>query len=172
MEYGGIGKACVEKLVAEGAAVAVLDIKPAITDRFDNNAVLGIRCDVTDPKQLKDAVEQTVLHFGGIDMLITNAGIFPSSATIAEMPEDIWQKSLDINVTSHQRIIQYCVPYLEIGHSPAIVIIGSKNVPAPGPGASAYSVAKAGVTQLGRVAAMELGHKGNPCKYSASECSL
>lgn len=158
--YGGIGKACVEKLVVEGAVVAVLDINPSITTSFDNESVLGIQCDVTDSLQMKKAIEKTVLYFGGIDMLVTNAGIFPPSATIEEMPEDTWQKSLDINVTSHQRILQYCVPYLEMGHSPAVVIIGSKNVPAPGPGASAYSVAKAGVTQLGRIAAMELGSKG------------
>ena len=67
---------------------------------------------------------------------------------------------MEINVTSHQRLLQLCVPYLALGFSPAVVIMGSKNVPAPGPGASAYSVAKAALTQLGRVAALELGEKG------------
>jgi len=71
-----------------------------------------------------------------------------------------WQKSLDINVTSHQRLLQLCVPYLALGFDPAVVFIVSKNVPAPGPGAAAYSVAKAGLNQLGRIAAMELGGKG------------
>ena len=52
-----------------------------------------------------------------------------------------------------------CIPYLELGIDPAIVIIASKNVPAPGPGAGAYSVAKAGLTQLARVAALELAAK-------------
>ncbi|HEV8123043.1 MAG TPA: SDR family oxidoreductase, partial [Gemmatimonadales bacterium] len=51
-------------------------------------------------------------------------------------------------------------PYLKLGFDPCVVIIGSKNVPAPGPGAAAYSVAKAGLTQLGRVAALELGKEG------------
>ncbi len=158
--YGGIGKACVEKLSSEGAAVVALDINPDIESRFDQPGILGIKCDVTDDKALQSALEQTVFAFGGIDMLVTNAGIFPPSAKIAEMPADIWQRSLDINVTSHQRLIQLCVPYLELGKKSAIVIIGSKNVPAPGPGAAAYSVAKAGVTQLGRVAALELGSRG------------
>jgi NAD(P)-dependent dehydrogenase (short-subunit alcohol dehydrogenase family) len=56
--------------------------------------------------------------------------------------------------------MQYSIPYLKLGIDPAIVIIASKNVPAPGPGAGAYSVAKAGLTQLGRVAALELGPLG------------
>ena len=157
---GGIGKACAERLVQEGASVAVIDINPDITSIFPQREVLGIQCDVTDTSALEEAVKRTIAHFGGLDMLVANAGIFPKSATIAEMDRDVWQKSLDINVTSHQRMMQICVPYLELGFDPAIVIIGSKNVPAPGPGASAYSVAKAGLTQLGRIAAMELGGKG------------
>ncbi len=156
----GIGKACVEQLVAEGAVVAALDINPNITHCFDKKEVLGIKCDVTNSKQLKNAIEQTVAFFGGLDMLVSNAGIFPKSASIAQMDEKLWQKSMDINVTSHQQLIQLSLPYLELGFDPAIVIIGSKNVPAPGPGAAAYSVAKAGLTQLGRVAALELGDKG------------
>ena len=93
-------------------------------------------------------------------MLISNAGVFPQSATIAQMDKKLWQKSIEVNLTSHQQLMQLCLPYLELGFAPAIVIICSKNVPAPGPGASAYSVAKAGLTQLGRVAALELGKKG------------
>ena len=65
-----------------------------------------------------------------------------------------------MNLTSHQRLMKACIPYLRKGIDPAIVIIASKNVPAPGPGAAAYSVAKAGLTQLGRIAAMELGADG------------
>jgi rhamnose utilization protein RhaD (predicted bifunctional aldolase and dehydrogenase)/NAD(P)-dependent dehydrogenase (short-subunit alcohol dehydrogenase family) len=156
----GIGKACVESLIAQGAVVAALDIVPSIQKMFPQDEVLGIQCDVTNVKTLEKAIDQTVAHFGGIDLLISNAGIFPKSAKIADMDDKVWQKSLDINVTSHQKLIQLCTPFLEIGFEPAIVLIASKNVPAPGPGASAYSVAKAGLTQLGRIAAMELGAIG------------
>ena len=99
-------------------------------------------------------------HFGGVDLVISNAGIFPESTLIANMDEKIWDKSMEVNLTSHRQLIQLTIPFLELGINPAIVIIGSKNVSAPGPGASAYSVAKAGLTQLGRVAALELGQKG------------
>ena len=156
----GIGKACVESLIANGAVVAALDIAKNIKTVFTQNTVLGIPCDVTNAKQLEKAIEATVLHFGGIDLLISNAGSFPKSAKIADMDAKLWQKSLDINVTSHQRLLQLCTPFLELGFDPAVVLIASKNVPAPGPGAAAYSVAKAGLTQLGRIAAMELGAKG------------
>ncbi len=156
----GIGKASVESLVAQGAVVAALDINKNVISCFPQKEVLGIICDVTNTKQLEKAIEQTIVQFGGVDMLISNAGIFPKSAKIAEMDAKNWQRSLDINVTSHQRLLQLCVPYLELGFEPAVVFIVSKNVPAPGPGAAAYSVAKAGLNQLGRIAAMELGGKG------------
>jgi len=156
----GIGKACVEALIAEGAVVAALDINPAITTCFSQKEVLGIQCDVTNKSAIQAAIEQTIAHFGGLDVLVSNAGTFPLSATIAEMDNELWQKSLNVNLTSHQQLIQLCIPYLSLGFDSAIVIIGSKNVPAPGPGVSAYSVAKAGLTQLARIAALELGKKG------------
>jgi rhamnose utilization protein RhaD (predicted bifunctional aldolase and dehydrogenase)/NAD(P)-dependent dehydrogenase (short-subunit alcohol dehydrogenase family) len=155
----GIGKACVQQMVAEGAVVAALDINPDIVNCFDQHEVLGIQCDVTEPAQLQDALRQTVTRFGGLDLVISNAGIFPKSTSIAKMDSQLWQKSMDVNMTSHQMLIQFCLPFLELGFDPSIVIIGSKNVHAPGSGASAYSVAKAGLTQLGRVAALELGSK-------------
>ena len=156
----GIGKACVEALAAQGACVAALDINPAITTLFGSASVFGQICDVTDSGQLKTAVEETVNHFGGLDIVICNAGMFPKSQTIAEMDGGAWARSLDLNLTSHQLLIHHAIPYLKVGIDPAIVIIASKNVPAPGPGAGAYSVAKAGLTQLARVAALELGQFG------------
>lgn len=156
----GIGKACVESLVAAGAVVTALDITPNITSQFTQAEILGIQCDITDDQQVKQAIAKTVAHFGGLDLLVSNAGIFPKSTKIEAMDADLWNKSLELNLSSHQRLLQACIPYLEQGFDPAVVLIASKNVPAPGPGASAYSVAKAGLTQLGRVAALELGEKG------------
>ncbi|MCB0686436.1 MAG: bifunctional aldolase/short-chain dehydrogenase [Saprospiraceae bacterium] len=156
----GIGKACVDALVAEGAAVTALDINPQISETFGSDSVLGLKCDVTNSDQLEEAIKETIIRFGGLDMIVLNAGIFPKSMTIKDMDASTWSKCIDINLTSQQRLMQLAIPYLELGIDPSIVIIGSKNVPAPGPGASAYSVAKAGLTQLARVAAMELGGKG------------
>ena len=153
----GIGRACVEALLEKGAAVAALDIDPSINGLFNRKDVLEINADVSDDTALKNAVEKTVQHFGGLDILVTNAGIFTANENIEYMSDDTWQRSMDINLTSHQRLMKYCIPFLRHGIDPAIVIIASKNVPAPGPGAAAYSAAKAGLTQLARVAAFELG---------------
>jgi len=156
----GIGKACVERLVGQGVAVAALDLNPEIGSLFATPSVLGIQVDVTDAAALRQALEASVRHFGGIDYLVSNAGTFPASLMLSEMTREAWDRSLAINLTSHQTLIHLAIPYLELGIDPAILIVGSKNVPAPGPGASAYSVAKAGLTQLARVAALELGPKG------------
>ena len=121
---------------------------------------MPIKCDITDSTQIRKAIDQIIFEFGGLDLVISNAGIFPESAEIGSMPEDTWEKSLAVNLSSHQKFLQHCLPFLELGIDPAIVIMGSKNVPAPGPGAAAYSVAKAGLTQLARIAAMEFGRKG------------
>ena len=74
--------------------------------------------------------------------------------------QSIWQQSLNINLTTHQKLIQLTTPYLKEGIDANIVIVGSKNVAAPGAGASAYSVAKAGLNQLARIASMELASFG------------
>jgi len=156
----GIGKACAEVLHAQGAAVVALDIDPEVATLFDRPDLLGLACDVTDDEALKSAVDETVRRFGGLDIIVSNAGIFPVSERIADLKEETWEKSLSVNLTSHQRLIHYAAPYLELGVDPSVIIIASKNVLAPGPGAAAYSVAKAGLTQLGRVAALELADSG------------
>ncbi len=156
----GIGRACVEALHKQGAAVVALDIHPSITTLFKPPTVFGQVCDVTHRQQLLHAVDSAVRQFGGLDIVISNAGTFPPSETIAETNPTTWETSLAVNLSSHQSLLQSCIPYLKLGMDPAIVIIGSKNVPAPGPGVSAYSVAKAGLTQLARVAALELAKFG------------
>ncbi|MDE0200128.1 MAG: bifunctional aldolase/short-chain dehydrogenase [Caldilineaceae bacterium] len=156
----GIGRACVEAFLGQGAVVAALDISTRVTELFDPEMVLGIRCDVTDEDGLKASVDRVVSRWGGLDVLVCNAGIFPASQALAEMDGDHWDRSIEVNLTSQQRLLQACAPYLKLGCDPAVVIIGSKNATAPGPGAGAYSVAKAGLTQLARVAALELAGDG------------
>lgn len=156
----GIGKACVDGLIAQGCVVAALDIDPKITNMFNSSKVLGLACDVTKENQIKKCADQVVRKFGGLDIVISNAGIFPQGELIEEISRATWDKSVDINLTSHQLLLKYTIPYLTYGIDSSFIVIASKNVPAPGPGAGAYSVAKAGLTQLARVAALELGPKG------------
>ena len=156
----GIGKACVEELMQSGACVLALDIKPEITSLYENSRVLGLHCDVTDVPAVMASLEQGIAYFGGLDMLVSNAGSFTASQSLSEMSDENWQSSMAVNLDSHMKLMRCALPFLKQGLDPAIVIIASKNVPAPGPGAGAYSVAKAGLTQLARVAALELGEDG------------
>lgn len=155
----GIGKATVEKLLNEGCAVLGLDIMDGFSD-LSSGPYLAVQCDVTDSALVAAALQQGIFEFGGIDMLVSNAGVFPASCLLEKMVAEDWERSLSINLSSHMQLLKACIPYLKVGFDPSVVIIGSKNVPAPGPGAAAYSVAKAGLTQLARLAALELGEFG------------
>jgi len=156
----GIGLACTEMLLEQGAVIVGLDINPEISRIFNRQDMVGVNCDITDDRAVKKAVEMTVRRFGGLDILIPNAGIFPASQKIEDVDNKTWEQSMNINLSSQQRLLKTCIPYLKQGIDSAVVFISSKNVPAPGPGAAAYSVAKAGQTQLARIAAMELGPDG------------
>ncbi|MEX2469144.1 MAG: bifunctional aldolase/short-chain dehydrogenase [Pseudohongiellaceae bacterium] len=156
----GIGRACVDALLARGAAVVALDLNPAVTEAFAGAGVLTVPVDVTDREALEAALAQAVQRFGGLDMLVSNAGSFPPSMALEAMEDEVWQASLELNLTAHMRLLRAAIPFLRSGFDPAVVMVASKNVPAPGPGAAAYSVAKAGLTQLARVAALELGEHG------------
>ncbi|MCA9398954.1 MAG: SDR family oxidoreductase, partial [Candidatus Omnitrophica bacterium] len=117
-------------------------------------------CDLTNRTKVKGIIEQCVHRFGGLDIVVSNAGIFPVSEPIQDINQKIWEKSLAVNLSGHQIVLTETIPYLTLGINPNIVVVGSKNVPAPGPGVSAYSAAKAGLTQLARVAALELASSG------------
>ncbi|EGW55104.1 bifunctional aldolase/short-chain dehydrogenase [Candidatus Endoriftia persephonae] len=157
----GIGKACVESLLARGAAVVGLDLNPEITGLYDRAEFLGIRCDVTDSNALKDALEQTLLAFGGLDMLILNAGIFPGGCPVAELTDEQWRKVMQVNLDANLSLLRECHSLLlQAPRHGRVVVIGSKNVPAPGAGAAAYSASKAALNQLARIVALEWAADG------------
>lgn len=154
----GIGKACVEAFLRRGAAVVGLDLDPAIKGLHAQADYLGIQCDVTDEGGLSEALERTVRAFGGLDMLVLNAGIFPGGRRIDALGTEEWQRVMRINLDANLTLMRECHPLLKLApQGGRVVVIGSKNVPAPGPGAAAYSAAKAALTQLTRVAALEWG---------------
>jgi rhamnose utilization protein RhaD (predicted bifunctional aldolase and dehydrogenase)/NAD(P)-dependent dehydrogenase (short-subunit alcohol dehydrogenase family) len=154
----GIGKACVSSLLVRGAAVVGLDISEAVTDLHKRKDYLGIACDLTNDEQVTAAIDQAVRAFGGLDILVLNAGVFPSSSPVASLNSELWRKTMDINLDSNLVLMRESHPLLKLApRGGRVVIIGSKNVPAPGPGAAAYSASKAALQQLARVAALEWG---------------
>jgi len=156
----GIGLAIAKMLNSRGCAVVVLDINSEVENMFDKVDMIGVQCDLTSSDDIQKALETTVKNFGGIDIVVSNAGIFTPSENLEDLSDENWQKSMNINLTAHQKLIKYTAPFLKLGIESAIVMVASKNFPAPGKGAAAYSVAKAGQTQLARIAALELGEAG------------
>ena len=157
----GIGRACAQALLDDGAAVCGIDLSADVATTFDHPTWLGVQANVTDREQMRSAIAQTVERFGGIDIVVIAAGIFGQSAPIAELPVEDWRKVLSINVDSVFEFFQDVHPILAASPvSASVVMIASKNVPAPGKGAAAYSTSKAALVQLSRVAALEWADDG------------
>lgn len=159
----GIGFACAESLAEQGAKVIGIDLSPDIEEQMAKIGGIGIVANLTDDAKVIESVESVVRQFGGIDILVSNAGIFTAGAYLENLEQSNWDKSMAVNLTSHQKLLKYTIPFLKNGIDPAIVLVGSRNVNAPGAGAASYSCAKAGLTQLCRVAALELAPFGVRC---------
>jgi NAD(P)-dependent dehydrogenase (short-subunit alcohol dehydrogenase family) len=158
----GIGRACVEALLKRGAAVVGLDIDPNVAASAGSRPdYLGLHCDVTSEGAVAAALEAGVRAYGGLDMLVLNAGVFPSGTPIEKLGNEEWRTVFNVNLDANLTLMRECYPLLRLAPSGGrVVVIGSKNVVAPGPGAAAYSASKAALTQLARVAALEWAAAG------------
>ena len=157
----GIGKSCVESFLSRGAAVIALDISNSIETVIKHQNYLGLVCDLTNEISTKDSIEMGVRHFGGVDMIVLNAGVFPEGKKVKDLDLKEWNKVFSINLDANLNLLRELFPLLRFSPSKGrVVIIGSKNVSAPGPGAAAYSASKAALNQLMRVLSMEWGEYG------------
>jgi rhamnose utilization protein RhaD (predicted bifunctional aldolase and dehydrogenase)/NAD(P)-dependent dehydrogenase (short-subunit alcohol dehydrogenase family) len=157
----GIGRACAKALLAAGASVIGLDLSAEIATTFGGPEYLGIPTDVTDADAVDRALRAGVERFGGLDILVVSAGIFPESEPIARLHMDQWRRAMAVNVDAVAALLQASHPLLALAPAGgSVVLIASKNVPAPGPGAASYSASKGALTQLGRVAALEWAGDG------------
>lgn len=157
----GIGKACAAALLGKGCAVACFDRSPDVEATFDGPAWLSRIVDVTDADAQAGAIRDVIERFGGVDVVVSAAGIFGVTTPIADMTGEAWRRVQSVNVDAVTSLLAATHPFL--ARSPVggrVVIVGSKNVRAPGKGAAAYSASKAAVTQLGRVAALEWAGDG------------
>ena len=160
---GGIGSATAEKLLNNGANVVLSDINiealdqlyNEFIDKFGTDNVSKIKMDVTDENSVIDAFYMAVIEFGGIDILISNAGI-ASSAPIEETSLNLWNKNISILSTGYFLVSREAFKILKkqnIGGS--IVFVASKNGIAASANASAYCSAKASEIHLARCLALE-----------------
>ena len=157
----GIGRAAAARLLAGGAAVVGIDLNPGVVDTFDSERWRGVVGDVSNDDILASAAEVAVRDFGGVDILVVAAGVFPASASLAENDARGWNLAMTVNATAVARAFVAFHPFLSLApRGGRVVLVSTKNVAAPGPGVSAYSASKAAAAQLARVAAMEWASDG------------
>lgn len=164
---GGIGAATARRLVAEGACVMLTDrdgealasIDAELASRFGRDLIRSQACDVTDESQVQAAFDACTIEFGGLDVLVANAGL-ASSAPIEETSVELWRKNYDVLVEGYFLAARAAFPLLKLQKGGAIVFIGSKNALAATPNAAAYASAKAAALHLGRCLALEGAEHG------------
>jgi rhamnulose-1-phosphate aldolase/alcohol dehydrogenase len=160
---GGIGSAVARALTAEGACVVATDRDEegvrAVAAELGDVAV-GVRADVLDELSVVESYRDAVLAFGGVDVVVSNAGI-ASSAPIEETTVELWDRNNDILARGYFLVAREAARVLRAqGIGGSLVFIGSKNALAPGKNAAAYSAAKAASLHLARCLAEELGADG------------
>jgi rhamnulose-1-phosphate aldolase/alcohol dehydrogenase len=159
----GIGRAVARRLAAEGAHVAIGDVDAGaarrvaeeVTQAVGGGRALGLAMDVTREASVRDAVEATVLAWGGLDVLVSNAGI-AHSAPVERMALADWERSFAVNATGHFLVAREAMRVLSRqGLGGALIFVATKNVMSPGKDFAAYSAAKAAEAQLAKVLALE-----------------
>src|SRR5215510_9853442 len=165
---GGIGRAVALRLAAEGAHVIVADVDGAGASKVADEVLaaqgagraLGLALDVTSEASVRRALEETVLAYGGLDIVVSNAGI-AHSAPVDAMELADWERSFAVNSTGHFLIAREAMRVLKTQRlGGAFVFVATKNVMSPGKDFSAYSAAKAAEAQLAKVLALEGGPHG------------
>ena len=164
----GIGRAVALRLAAAGAQVAATDVDAAgcesvagaIAEREGAGAALACRLDVTRAEEVEAAVERACLEYGGVDVIVSNAGM-AHCAPIESLEVADWERSLAVNATGHFLVTRAALRHFRRqGIGGSIVFVATKNVTAPGKDFAAYSASKAAEAQLARVAAIEGGPLG------------
>ena len=160
---GGIGRATAERLASEGACVVLADIDEAalgntkgdFEKKFSADAVRTVKLDVTKEDAVLGAFAEASVEFGGIDILVSNAGI-ASSAPVEDTTLAMWNKNIDILATGYFLVSREAFRLFrrqKLGGN--VVFVASKNGLASSPNASAYCTAKAAEIHLARCLALE-----------------
>jgi NAD(P)-dependent dehydrogenase (short-subunit alcohol dehydrogenase family) len=158
---GGLGLSVAELLGEQGAEIALLDIAEGpVTEAARRLGGMGLACDVTDPASVDAAIAQVVAHYGGIDILISNAGAALQGALL-ELDDTAFQKAFALNFWSHHYVARAVVRVMKSqGTGGALVFNVSKQAVNPGPDFGAYGTPKAALMALMRQYAVEHGADG------------
>ena len=164
---GGIGFACARRLAADGACIVLADINEEglahrhkeLRAAHGTDRVVSCQMDVTDEASVAEAFARAIRTFGGVDIVVANAGI-ASAAPFEETSVDLWRKNQSVLAEGYFLTARAAFPILRAGGGGSIVFIGSKNALAASKGASAYSSAKAAALHLARNLALEGAEHG------------
>ena len=159
----GIGRATAHALHARGASVAIVDLRPdaaeAAAAEIGPERTLGLAADVSDRDAIAAAVDAVVERFGGVDVVVANAGIAPRVTTARAIDPDVFERVIDVNLLGVWRTVHAALPQV-VARRGHIVVVASIYAFANGMGAAPYAMAKAGVEQLGRALRAELHQHG------------
>lgn len=164
----GIGKAAAFRLAEEECHLVVgdidengiRDVAKEINKRFGESVSVPVVMDVTDELSVQKAFEQSILHFGGIDILISNAGI-AMPRPVMDLSLEEWERSFAVNARGHFLCARAALKIFKMQNIGGnIIFVATKNVMAPGKDFGAYSAAKAAEAQLAKVIAIEYGPLG------------
>jgi len=148
---GGIGKACVDRFLAEGARVAALDLKAPES----SPGILSLACDVCERRQVDEAASRIAPKFGAPDILVHSAAISASLNTL-DTPEATFHRIMAVNVWSVFNLAQVFVPDMRSRQYGSILLVSSITGIVGAPGLSAYSASKGALITLTRTLALEL----------------
>ncbi len=156
----GFGLAVVERLSKSGAKIAIWENDKKLLDEFSAvENVFKVLTDVSDPKSVEKAVNETVDNFGSINILVNNAGIAGPNYKTWEYPNNEWQKVIDIDLTGVFYCCKYVVPNMIKNNYGRIVNVASIAGKEGNPNAMPYSAAKAGVIAITKSLGKELADK-------------
>ena len=162
----GMGAATVAVFAAEGARVAVTDRDPegaqavarSLADAGHDASPWTL--DVTDAPAIRMVVDGVARTFGGLDVVVNNAGVSGFAALDGDDYDEVWDRSVAVLLTAHQRVVRAALPHLRRSDAPRIVNIASTEALGATARDSPYAAAKAGVVGLTRALAVELGRDG------------
>jgi meso-butanediol dehydrogenase/(S,S)-butanediol dehydrogenase/diacetyl reductase len=156
----GVGAAATRLFTREGAKVVVTGRRPepivAIAKETGGIAVAG---DTSDPSHAAEAVTAAVENFGGLDIVVANAGI-GIDGTVGDMDDGDWHKQIDINLTGPMMMARAAIPAMLERGGGSIVLVASTNALAAAPASAAYDISKAGLLALARAIAVDYGPQG------------
>ncbi|MEO9176845.1 MAG: SDR family NAD(P)-dependent oxidoreductase, partial [Gaiellales bacterium] len=157
----GIGRAIVERFLAEGALVALVDVDSTaaaetLAELGADDRLISLTCDVSSESAVRDAVERTTGHFGGLDILVNNAGM-NSYGDAKTMTEEEWDRLFDVDLKASWLCAKHALPALETSGRGSIVNVSSLHGLLTIKGFFPYAAAKSGLLGLTRSLALEYG---------------